>query len=84
MIEYRIVPVTRFLVTRFERADQDGSVGGSVSERGEYLNADTAFEVGYALAKADHERLGYPLGDTRITYPEHPSAGMRAGAQLAV
>ena len=28
---------------------------------------------GYALCKQRHELLGWPLDDTRIKYPDHPS-----------
>lgn len=65
-IEYRVRPVTRFIVTRYEQ----GSEHGSISERGEYGNAEVAYEVGYALCKAEHERLNFPPGDERIQYPE--------------
>jgi hypothetical protein len=73
LIEYRVRPVTRFIVTRYERNDKMGSVGGC--GRGEYDNYDTAFEVAYALAKADHERKGWPLDDERIQYPQHDELG---------
>lgn len=66
-IEYRVKPVTRFIVTRYEQA-QNGS--GGITARGEFDNFDTAYAVGYALAKAEHDRLGYPLDDMRIRYPE--------------
>lgn len=68
-IEYRIRPVGRYIVTRYEETDNTG--GSRVI--GEYDSADVAFEVGYALAKAEHERLGWPIADERIAYPRHPS-----------
>ena len=67
-IEYRVRPVTRYIVTRWEEGDDGRS--GSVCDRGEYDNAHVAHEVGCALAKADQDRLGYPPGDMRIIYPE--------------
>ena len=64
-IEYRVRPVTRYVVTRYE---QNGSCGG-VSTMGEYENEDVAYQVGYALCKAEHQRLGWHPGDERIQYP---------------
>ena len=68
-IEYRVRPVTRYIVTRFE-SDGTASNGGSCVGRGEYDNAATAYEVGYALCKAEHEKLGWEPGDERIQYPQ--------------
>lgn len=64
-IEYRVRPVTRYIVTRFEESER----GGSSGQLGEYDNNQVAFEVGYALCCAEHERLGWPPGDERIKYP---------------
>jgi hypothetical protein len=76
LIEYRVRPVTRYIVTRFEGYASNvegGAAGGSgsVCGRGEFDNAETAYEVGYALAKADHARMGWPIDDPRIQYPQH-------------
>lgn len=78
-VEYRVRPVNRFVVTRYHETE-GGNTGGT-SERGHYDNEEVAFEVAYALAKAEHEQLGWPIDDERIQYPQHPSA---AGAQAAV
>lgn len=64
-VEYRVRPVTRFIVTRFH---QDENSGG-VETKGEFDSAHVAYQVGYALAKEEHQRLGYPVGDERIKYP---------------
>ena len=71
LIEYRVKPVTRFIVTRFEKREGGVCSMGSVG-RGEFDSADTAYEVAYAMAKLDHERKGWPLDDARIQYPQHP------------
>lgn len=72
-IEYRVRPVTRYIVTRYyQDSTPEGTKSGGCEERGEYGNALTAYEVAYALAKADHERLGWPIGDERIQYPKPP------------
>lgn len=65
-IEYKVREVKRYIVTRFENDGQQGSS----SVRGEYDNYDMAYEVAYALANADRDRLAYPPGDDRIIYPE--------------
>ena len=67
-IEYRVRPVTRYIVTRYDANDETKS--GSCRTLGEYDNRMTAQEVGYALCKAEHDRLGWAPGDERITYPE--------------
>jgi hypothetical protein len=72
-IEYRVRPVTRYVVTRWH----DGE-GVGVEQKGEFDNFDTAYAVGYALCKHEHQELGYPPGDERVQYPkiEH---GYRSG-----
>lgn len=71
MLEYRVKAVTRYVVTRFEAGA--GNSTGSVTGRGEYDNADVAYEVAYALCKAEHEANGGEPGDPRIKYPRHPN-----------
>lgn len=73
VLQYRVVPVTRYQIIRYE-ADPNG-VSGGVSQRGEYDNADVAYEVAYALCKMEHEANGGSLDDERIRYPEHPNQG---------
>lgn len=71
-IEYRVRPVTRYVVTRFQ---QDENGGGGVATKGEFDNEELAYAVGYALAKDEHGRLGWLPGDERIKYPQrHESA----------
>lgn len=67
-VEYKVRPVTRYIVTRYESGDEQGK--GSCSCHGEFDSVYVANEVGYALCRAEHERLGYPAGDERIRYPE--------------
>jgi hypothetical protein len=75
-VEYKVRPITRYVVTRFWRSPE----GSGGEQKGEYDNADMAYEVGYALAKAEHDQLGWPLTDERIQYPRHPHAGDSAKA----
>lgn len=70
-IEYRVRPVTRYIVTKFEQ-QLDNS---ACTVCGEFDTQKQAYDVGYALAKADHNRLGYPLGDERIKYPDPTPRG---------
>lgn len=64
-VEYRVRPVTRYIVTRYH---SEGSLSGCET-KGEYDSPEVAYQVGYALAKEEHHRLGYPIGDERIQYP---------------
>ena len=66
-LEYRVRPVTRYVVTRFH---QDETGGAGVETKGEFGNEAVAYEVAYALCRDEHQRLGYPLADERIQYPE--------------
>lgn len=71
-VEYRVREIKRYIVTRYEyevQHDPTPSKSGSTVLTGEYPNWDTAYAVGYALCKAEHERLGYEPGDMRIQYP---------------
>lgn len=61
-IEYRLRPVTRFVLTRY---DKDGS-----KPLGEFDNADLAYEAGHAMAFEERETLGWPPGDERIKFPD--------------
>jgi len=73
-IEYRVRPITRYVVTRYHE-DADGKSTGNSRQCGEYDNEEVAYEVGYALAKAEHDRLKFPLDDPRIVYPERVFTG---------
>jgi hypothetical protein len=77
-VEYRIRPVTRYVVTRYhEQGDGSRHMGAGCESKGEFDNAETAYAVGYALAKHEHEQLGWPVGDERIAYPA-PIEGAQA------
>jgi hypothetical protein len=68
MIEYRVKRVERFIVTKYE--EDTSKTTGSVRQIGkEFDNFETAYEVGYALAKADKERLGLGPGDDGVIFP---------------
>ncbi len=70
-IEFQVRPVTRFIVTSHEQNDE-GTIGTGGRGHGEFDNEEMAYQVGYALARAAHERLGYPIGDERVKYPTRP------------
>ena len=67
-IEYRVRPVTRYIVTRYEDQLEKGT--GGVRTLGDYDNQQVAQEVAYALCKAEHERLGWAPGGLRMIYPQ--------------
>ena len=71
LTEFKIRPVTRYIVTKYETTgpDENGKGSGKTSQVGEYNNPDVAYEVAYAVCRAEHERLGYMPGDERIQYP---------------
>jgi hypothetical protein len=78
-IEYRVREVTRYHVTRHWES-VDGRTGGS-EDKGEYDNPELAYEVGYALCKDEHNRLGFEPGDERIIYPQPVnSVGVMVGS----
>ena len=68
-IEYRVREVKRYIVTRYGIGLGKGGCLQS-STHGEFDNWDTAYQVGYALCKKEHDDLGYPPGDERIQYPD--------------
>ena len=82
-IEYRVKPVTRYIVTRHDSSAQTDEEfqrnqrpSGSVRQiGGEHDNADTAYQVGYALAFQERENLCLPPGDMGVIFPEHPANG---------
>lgn len=72
-IEYRIKPVTRYIVTRYESGDHSN---GAEQIGNEYDTADVAYQVGYAVCALEHQRLGWEIGDERIRYPEDPTSAV--------
>lgn len=64
-IEYRVRPVTRFIVTRYGK---DGGTGSS-EQKGTFDDPDVAYDAAYSMCKVEHESHGWPLDDTRIQYP---------------
>lgn len=74
-IEYRVRETTRFIVTRYEETPNSG--GSEV--KGEFDNYDVAHEVAYALCRDEHQRLGWPVDDGRINYPQP----LHANCQIA-
>jgi len=74
-LEYRVRKVERYIITRYEEREEEPGCAqaGSSSVRGEFSDANTAYEVAYALCKVEHEaHLGWPIDDERVQYPRHP------------
>lgn len=61
-IEYRVRPVTRYIITRYESSERVGSVGTV----GEFPNVSTANRICEALAATES-------GATAFTAPSHDS-----------
>jgi hypothetical protein len=76
-VQYRIVPTTRYIVTRYyegvdSRGDGDSCHASGCETRGEYDNASVAYHVAYALCKADHDKSDEPEGSMNFIYPDIP------------
>lgn len=66
-IEYRVRPVTRYIVTRWEDVENGTAL---LDECGEFANEDRAYSVAHALAFKEREDLGWPPGDERIIFAD--------------
>lgn len=74
--EYRVVPVQRYMVTKYEGVrHSNGTESGSSPRQigNEFASAETAYEVGYALARQEAETKGLMPGDMGVIYPAHPN-----------
>lgn len=69
MIQYKVKPITRYIVTRY----QNGANTGSVTERGQFDSYDTAYDVAYAMCKLEHDMAGTGPDDADFQYPRHKS-----------
>ena len=74
-IEYKVRPVTRYIVTRYhseviENSQTISRAHGGCDTKGEFDNYDTAYAVAYALAKAEQEALGLSPFDETVMFPE--------------
>lgn len=68
-VEYRVRPVTRYVVTRWHEGDNCAGC----DPKGEFDNADTAYSVAYALCKSEHDASGEPLDSMNFIYPQPPT-----------
>ena len=73
-VEYRVRPVTRYIVTRYVEYALDPSrpqmASGMSEQRGSFDNAEVAYHVAYALCKAEHDASGEEVGSMNFIYPE--------------
>lgn len=60
-VEYRVRPVTRYIVTRYD--------GAGSTQIGEYPSVETAHSVGYAMCEAERIKAGEPLDSPAFVYP---------------
>lgn len=56
-IEYRVRPVTRYIVTRYEKNEG----GGSCTQKGEFQNEELASEIAKALARPENATCTFTL-----------------------
>lgn len=68
--EFRVRPVTRYIVTSYHEYEGGAKTTSGGRAHGEFENADTAYQVAYALCRQKHEQLGYAPGDMRVKYPD--------------
>lgn len=64
-VEYRVRPITRYIVTRYEST---GNEGRSI-QRGTFDTEETAYHVAYALCRKEHDDSGEPLDSMAFIYP---------------
>lgn len=87
-IEYRVRPVTRYIVTRFERQDDNNGLCSGGSEGcGEFDREDSAEKIAMALANAEtHGRVicGSRPVYTTTSEPRDLGEGMFAPASVSV
>lgn len=70
-VEFQVRESRRFIVTRYQQTEH---TRGS-TQKGEYVDPETAYQVAYALCKAEHDAAGTPPGDLGFIYPKHPTEG---------
>lgn len=74
-VEYRVRPITRYIVTRFEREESPDSVNctaGASTQHGVFDSGEVAYQVAYALCRHEHEKSGEPLDSRNFKYPSIP------------
>lgn len=67
-VEYRVKKREVHFITRYVEIGKSSSV----NQMGEFSDPNMAYEVAYAMAKLEHQKLGWQPGDERIVYPERP------------
>lgn len=80
-VEYRIKPTTRYIITRYhaDLGDDKSACSAGSETRGEYDNADVAYDVAYALCKLEHDKSGQPADSMNFIYPERVSSPLAQG-----
>lgn len=71
-VQYRVRPVTRYVITRWHDESDGIRSQGGCEERGEFNNHQTAYDVAYALCKMEHDLAGTPPDDLGFIYPKAP------------
>lgn len=72
-VEYRVRPVIRYHVTRFEsEINENGICSSGCESLGEFDSGEVAYQVGYALCRKEHTDSGEPIGSENFKYPSIP------------
>ena len=73
-VEYRVRPVTRYIVTRYDeqRDDDARTASGGSTQCGTFENGETAYHVAYALCRQEHHASGEPIDSENFIYPDIP------------
>ena len=79
-IEYRVRKVDRYIVTRFARTELHPN--GISETQGEYDHSLMAENIAYALARQEHNALGWPMDDPRIRYPAKDEPAIQDADQI--
>jgi hypothetical protein len=67
-VEFRVKEIKRYIVTRHE---DNGTTGGT-TQIGEYASGETAYQVGYAMCRHEHNASGEPVESMNFIYPSIP------------
>lgn len=76
LVEYKVRPIERYIITRFETdgPDEHGRGSASCVERGEFASPYVAQEVAFSLGKIEQTSAG---PETKVVYPDHPDAAVQ-------
>lgn len=70
-VQYKVRPVTRFVVTRFHSTEEeDGTFSGGSGTLGEFDCFAYAYQAANAMAKEERQELGDMVDDKNFAFPD--------------